>query len=114
VLAPAPIAHADDLLAVVTLQGRLLIFPAQELPELAKGKGNKLIQIPSGDLVSGKDKVVAVVALAATDELKILSGKRHLTLKAIDIQQYTGNRANRGTALPRGFQKVDGLEAVKA
>jgi topoisomerase-4 subunit A len=113
VLAPAPIAHADDLLAVVTLQGRLLIFPAQELPELAKGKGNKLIQIPSGDLVSGKDKVVAVVALAASDELKILSGKRHLTLKAMDIQQYTGNRANRGTALPRGFQKVDGVEAVK-
>ena len=96
------------------MQGRLLIFPALDLPELAKGKGNKLIQIPGGDLVSGKDAVVAVTALSASSELKIVSGKRHVTLKAMDIAQYTGNRANRGTALPRGFQKVDGLECIVA
>jgi topoisomerase IV subunit A len=113
VMTPAPIPSADDLLAVATLQGRLLIFPAHDLPELAKGKGNKLIQIPSGDIVSGKDAVVAVTALTAGSELKILSGKRFVTLKAMDIEHYTGNRANRGNALPRGFQKVDGLECVK-
>lgn len=112
VMTPRPIAHSNDLLAVATLQGRLLIFPAQDLPELAKGKGNKLIQIPGADLVSGKDAVVAVTALALSGELKIVSGKRHVTLKAMDIVQYTGNRANRGTALPRGFQKVDSLECV--
>ena len=114
VLTPAPIPNGLDLLAVATLQGRLLIFPALDLPELAKGKGNKLIQIPGGDLVSGKDVVVAVTALSANSELKIVSGKRHVTLKAMDIAQYTGHRANRGTALPRGFQKVDGLECVVA
>ena len=113
VLPPALIPQADDQLAVVTLQGRLLIFPAQDLPELAKGKGNKLIQIPSADLVSGKDAVVAVQAISAGDELKIMSGKRFLTLKAMDIQQYSGSRAHRGSLLPRGFQKVDGLEVVK-
>ena len=113
VLTPTPIPHADDSLAVATLQGRLLIFPAQDLPELNKGKGNKLIQIPSGDLVSGKDAVVAVTALAAGGELKILSGKRHVTLKGVNIEQYSGHRANRGSALPRGFQKVDGLEAMQ-
>jgi topoisomerase-4 subunit A len=112
VLTPAPIPSGHDLLAVATLQGRLLIFPALDLPELAKGKGNKLIQIPGGDLISGKDAVVAVSALAANSELKIVSGKRFVTLKAVDIAQYTGNRANRGTALPRGFQKVDGLECI--
>jgi len=96
----------------VTLQGRLLIFPAVELPELAKGKGNKLLQIPGADLVSGQDALLAVVALTPNSELKILSGKRHLTLKAVDIAQYSGSRAHRGTLLPRGFQKVDGLECV--
>jgi len=110
---PAPISNPDDMLAVATIQGRLLIFSAWDLPELAKGKGNKLIQISGADIVSGKDAVAAVVALTAKSELKIISGKRHLTLKAPDIAQYTGNRANRGTLLPRGFQKVDGLECVR-
>jgi len=113
VLSPAPIPNNDDLLAVATLQGRLLIFPAQDLPELAKGKGNKLIQIPSADIVSGKDAVVAVTALSPGGELIIVSGKRHVTLKGADIEQYSGHRANRGSALPRGFQKVDGLATEK-
>jgi topoisomerase IV subunit A len=112
VLAPVFIAQDDDRLAVATAQGRLLIFPVQDLPELAKGKGNKLMQIPGADLASGKDAVVAVVAFQAGAELKIISGKRFIALKANDIEQYSGNRANRGTLLPRGFQKVDGIECV--
>jgi DNA gyrase/topoisomerase IV subunit A len=52
----------EDLIAVVTLQGRLLVFPAAALPALAKGKGNKLIQIPTPDLAAGTDKVVAFTA----------------------------------------------------
>jgi len=112
VLSPTPIRNEDSLLAVVSQQGRLLIFPALDLPELAKGKGNKLIQIPAADLLAGQDAVTAIIAMSATSELKILSGKRHLTLKTTDIAQYSGNRANRGTLLPRGFQKVEGLECI--
>ncbi len=112
VLTPVPVPAGFELLAVATLQGRLLIFPALDLPELSKGKGNKLIQIPSADWLSGKDAVLAVTALSASSELKVVSGKRFVTLKAMDIAQYTGNRANRGNALPRGFQKVDGLECL--
>ena len=110
VLKPAPVRHESDLLAVVTQQGRLLIFPVAELPALAKGKGNKLIQIPTADLAAGKDQVMAVTALPENGQLKVLSGKRHIMLKPADIEHYSGNRANRGTALPRGFQRVDGME----
>jgi topoisomerase-4 subunit A len=110
VLKPARVANESDLLAAVTLQGRLLIFPVAELPALAKGKGNKLIQIPTSDLTAGKDQVVAVITLPENGQLKVLSGKRHLTLKPADIEHYSGSRANRGSALPRGFQRVDGLE----
>jgi topoisomerase-4 subunit A len=42
--------------------------------------------------------------------LKIIAGKRQLTLKNTDIEHYSGARAKRGSALPRGFQRVDGLE----
>ena len=110
VLKPAPVHNESDLLAVVTLQGRLLIFPVADLPALARGKGNKLIQIPPVDLAAGKDTVVAVLAIPENSPLKVVSGKRFLTLKAADIEHYTGSRAKRGMALPRGFQRVDGLE----
>lgn len=109
VVKPVIFNNASDLLAVVTQQGRLLIFPVNELPELAKGKGNKIIQIPTKDLTAGKDKVVALTTLPANGQLIINSGKRQLTLKANDIMHYSGSRANRGLFLPKGFQKVDGL-----
>ncbi len=110
VLKPAPVHNESDLLAVVTLQGRLLIFPVADLPALARGKGNKLIQIPPVDLAAGKDYVVAILAIPENSPLKVVSGKRFLTLKAADIEHYTGSRAKRGMALPRGFQRVEGLE----
>jgi len=110
VLKPVAIRNETDALAVVTLQGRLLIFPSTELPALAKGKGNKLVNIPSADLSAGSDYVVAAAALPENGQLKILAGKRQLTLKGTDIEHYSGARAKRGLALPRGFQRVDSLE----
>lgn len=112
VLTPALLNGETDLLAVITQQGRLLIFPVTELPALNKGKGNKLIQIPPTDLENKTDSVIAVVALAENCALKVISGKQFVTFKTADIAHYLGNRAKRGLALPRGFQRVDGLECV--
>ncbi len=112
VVKPAAIGNASNLLAVATLQGRLLIFPLSDLPELSKGKGNKIIQIPTKDLTAGKDRVVAMTAFPADGQLVVLSGKRQVTLKANDIAHYSGNRANRGLNLPKGFQRVDGLLSI--
>jgi topoisomerase IV subunit A len=112
VIKPARVHQQSDLLAAVTMQGRLLIFPVADLPVLARGKGNKIIQIPGADLTSGKDKVVSIVCFPTGGTLKVLSGKRHLTLKQADIEHYRGKRGNRGSALPRGFQRVDGLDAM--
>ncbi len=111
VVKPAALNVEMELLAVVTFQGRLLIFPVLDLPALPRGKGNKLIQIPSADLASGKDCVVAMSAIAKNGQLKIIAGKRQLTLKGLDLEHYSGSRAKRGMALPRGFQRVDGLES---
>ena len=110
VLMPAAIQGDSDRVAVVTKQGRLLVFVVTELPILNRGKGNKLIQIPTKDLADNKDKVVSIVSLPEGHHLRVLSGKRHLTLKAADIQNYTGTRARRGSPLPRGFQRVDKLQ----
>jgi topoisomerase IV subunit A len=110
VLKPVPVRNESDLLAVVTLQGRLLVFPVADLPALARGKGNKLIQIPAVDLTAGTDYVVAALAIPENSPLKVVSGKRFLTLKTADIEHYTSSRAKRGLHLPRGFQRAESLE----
>ncbi len=101
---------APDLqVAAVTNQGRMLVFPLDDVPELARGKGNKLINIPTPVFKSGEEQMVAVQVLGPDDELLILAGQRHLRIKPKDLKHYIGERARRGRKLPRGFQKVDSL-----
>jgi topoisomerase-4 subunit A len=100
------------LLAIITEQGRLLIFSVNELPALSRGKGNKIIQILTKDFTEKTDAVKLMILLSkTTQQLKILSGKRHLRLKAIDIERYRATRAKRGVLLPKGFQRVDKILA---
>ncbi|MGH8556002.1 MAG: DNA topoisomerase IV subunit A [Methylococcales bacterium] len=111
-LKPVKIASEFDSLALASVQGRLLIFSALELPLLKKGKGNKLIQIQTADFDAGADLVAAAVSLPPGSSLKICSGKRFLTLKPADIENFRGVRGRRGNALPRGFRRVDTLEVL--
>ena len=99
-----------DLLAVISNEGRLLVFPVAELPELARGKGNKILNIPSARVQSREEFVVALEVISDGEQLVIFSGKRHLTLKSSDLDHYRGERGRRGNKLPRGFQNVDGAE----
>ena len=95
--------------AAVTNQGRMLVFALKDLPELAKGKGNKLLNVPSAAFKSGEEELVGAVVVGVRDELLVHAGQRHLRLKAKDLESYAGERARRGRRLPRGFQKVDRL-----
>ena len=97
-------------MATVSNEGRLLIFPLDELPQLARGKGNKLISIPSARVQSREEFVVVVQVLSASDSLVVHAGKRHLRLKFSELEHYRGERGRRGNKLPRGFQKVDRME----
>jgi topoisomerase-4 subunit A len=114
VLPPLRVASPEThAIALVTLQGRLLVFPAAEIPVLNKGKGNKLIQMPTAEWASGVDGVVGIASLPPGASLKLHCGKRHLTLSPSDLAHYQGNRARRGNHLPRGFQRVEKLEVVE-
>jgi topoisomerase-4 subunit A len=113
VLTPVRVASPEaDAVAVITAQGRLLVFPAGEIPVLNKGKGNKLIQILPEELASRQDYVVALADLPPGAGLKLYCGKRHLGLSAADLANYQGSRARRGNPLPRGFQRVEKVEVV--
>ena len=108
VLQPAAVGDVDtDRVVAVTSAGHLLAFPVAELPELDKGKGNKLIDIPRAKL--GTEHVVAVAVVPPGGALQVKSGARTMTLSFKDLDAYVGQRASRGGLLPRGWQKVDGL-----
>ncbi|MCR9107046.1 MAG: DNA topoisomerase IV subunit A [Gammaproteobacteria bacterium] len=110
VLQPAAITSVEGAwVAAVSNEGRMLLFPLGDLPQLQRGKGNKIMGIPSARVQSREEFVMAVKVLSETDALVINSGKRHLTLKAADLQHYRGERGRRGNKLPRGFQKVDSI-----
>ncbi len=110
VLVPRLLKQADsDRLAVVTSAGRLLVFVASELPQLGKGKGNKLIGIPPALVESREEVVVDLAVLPAGSALQLQAGKRSLTLRGSDLEHYCAERGKRGHLLPRGFQRVDAL-----
>jgi len=113
VLNPVAIGNLDaSWLVAVSNEGRMLLFPVRELPELARGKGNKIINIPSAHVQSREEFVVAISVIVETQTLKVLSGKRYLSLKFKDLEHYMGERGRRGNKLPRGFQKVDNVDVV--
>jgi topoisomerase-4 subunit A len=100
---------AQDLIAAVSAEGHLLVFPVEHLPQLPKGKGNKIINIVSSKFASKQDYLVDVQIIQAGQDLIIQSGKKSLVIKAKDLQHYQGERGKRGSLLPRGMRQVDAL-----
>jgi topoisomerase-4 subunit A len=110
VLQPSLITQMEGAwVAAVSNEGRMLVFPLADLPQLARGKGNKIIGIPSARVQSRDEFVVAVQVLTEVDLLVVSAGKRYLKLKFSELEHYRGDRGRRGNKLPRGFQKVDSM-----
>ncbi|MCJ8314027.1 MAG: DNA topoisomerase IV subunit A [Saccharospirillaceae bacterium] len=110
ILSPSKIKQVEtDLIAAVTNEGRLLVFPVRDLPILGKGKGNKIINVPAARAISHEEYMVSSIVIGVDDQLVLLAGKRKLKLKGADLEHYFGERGRRGNKLPRGLQKVDGM-----
>jgi topoisomerase-4 subunit A len=107
VVPAAPVGENGTFLAAASTDGRLLVFRVAELPELPRGKGNKIVAVPSKDGVT----LAAICVLGKDQALRIDSGERHMTIKPADLAHYAGERGRRGMALPRGWRTVDRLSA---
>jgi topoisomerase-4 subunit A len=113
VRAPVAIRSMDEeAIAAVTNEGYLLVTPLKELPQLSRGKGNKIINIPSKRLKDGDESMAAIVLLQPKDKLTVVAGKRHKTMGPTEWNDYQGERGKRGKKLPRGYQKVDAVEVI--
>ena len=109
-LPPTIITNLDNqYLAAITNQGRMLLFPVAYLPILSRGKGNKIINMPS----KHEERLINLVVLNENDSLIINSGKRTVTLSFSELAKYQGERGRRGNKLPKGLQHVDSVVRTK-
>ncbi|MEG3110322.1 MULTISPECIES: DNA topoisomerase IV subunit A [unclassified Pantoea] len=110
VMTPMAVHHEDDMLLAITQAGRMLMFPVGELPQMSKGKGNKIISIPSAEAAAGTDKLAWLMILPPGSNITLHVGKRKLLLRSEELQKFRADRGRRGTLLPRGLQKIDRVE----
>ena len=111
VLTPQLIENIDSSSCLaITTEGRMLVFPVKNLPILSKGKGNKIINIPSARAKAREEFVTLLAIVPDGASVTLHAGRRKLTLKASDIEHYRGERGRRGNKLPRGLQRVDLVE----
>jgi len=113
-LAPAAIdPQLSSTVVCVTSDGYMLAFPLGDVPELSKGKGNKLINVPPKRLKSGEESVIGLIVMGEKDEILVWAGQRYLRMAEKDIDNFRGDRALRGRKLPRGFQRVTKIELAE-
>lgn len=111
VLPPQPISNLEtELCLAISNEGRMLLFSLCNLPALSKGKGNKIINVPSGRVQTREEYVKLLVVIPEGASIKIIAGKRPMTLTPKDLDYYRGERGRRGSKLPRGLQRVDRVE----
>ncbi|WP_341206409.1 DNA topoisomerase IV subunit A [uncultured Psychrosphaera sp.] len=108
---PQKVSNIDtDQCLAITNEGRMLVFPLKDLPMLAKGKGNKIINVPSARAASREEYVTQITVVPEGGMVVLHAGKRKLTLSQKDLEHYQGERGRRGSKLPRGLQRVDLVE----
>jgi topoisomerase-4 subunit A len=99
----------NAFIAAVTNTGHLLVFPLKELPELARGKGNKMISILTAKVVSREEFVTDIAILQPKQSLTVIAGNKELKLKPADWKNFVGERGRRGLKLPRACQRAEKL-----
>ena len=103
VMEPKTLANATALVVAMTSAGRMLIFPAKDLPALSKGKGNKIVTIPAANAKERSELLVKLLLISDQASLEFHSGKRKIVLKPEDLQKFRAERGRKGSTLPRGL-----------
>ncbi|MCK9109552.1 DNA topoisomerase IV subunit A [Haemophilus influenzae] len=103
VLKPKTLINSTALVVAITSAGRMLIFPAQDLPVLSKGKGNKIVTIPAANAKDRSELLTKLLLISNQASLEFHSGKRKIVLKPEDLQKFRAERGRKGSTLPRGL-----------
>jgi len=105
--------YETDFLAAITTQGHMLVIPVKALPELARGKGNKIIQIPPARLKKREEYLKLLEIIPEGSTIKIHAGKQSVRFTPGNISNFIGERGRRGKKLPRGYRNADRIEIIQ-
>ncbi len=103
----------DDWIVSLTKQGYMLVTSLTELPVMSKGKGNKIINIPTAKFKTREEHVKAIELVQDGEKVTVYAGKKHKTMKGPEVDEYVAERGRRGWKLPRGYQAVDRVEVER-
>jgi topoisomerase-4 subunit A len=114
---PAFVPSTKSLVCIAVVDadgenGRLLTFPVSDVPEMPRGKGNKLFNIPSALAAERAELVAGIAVVAPGGSLVVYNGERSKTYAFSELKDYQGARAQRGAVLTRGWRAVTRLEAI--
>src|SRR6185437_6116413 len=112
VLPPAFVASPDSLVCAVSSEGKMLAFPVADLPEMPRGKGNKIYDIPGKKAAAREEMLTAIAVVPPQGKLVLYSGEKTKTLEWGEIKDWRGQRAQRGAVLTRGWREIDRLEGI--
>lgn len=87
-----------DMIAVVGTNRKMLIFPLKDLPEMPRGKGNKL------QSYSGGAELADLITFDRRDGLIVVTGGRFRAFE--EWKEWKGQRAQAGKVVPRGFPRT--------
>jgi len=111
-LPPAFVASPDSLVCAVNSEGKMLAFVVKDLPEMPRGKGNKIFDIPAKKAASREERLTAIAVVPPNGKLVLYSGDKTKTMDWSDLKDYRGQRAQRGAVLMRGWREIDRLEGI--
>lgn len=111
-LPPAFVASPDALVCAVNSEGKMLAFVVKDLPEMPRGKGNKIFDIPAKKAASREETLTAIAVVPPNGKLVLYSGDKTKTIDWSDLKDYRGQRAQRGAVLMRGWREIDRLEGI--
>ncbi|MCG6869377.1 MAG: DNA topoisomerase IV subunit A [Gammaproteobacteria bacterium] len=103
---------AESFIVAITSDGHMLVTEVAALPEMARGKGNRIVGMPLARLKEGLERVVQMVVLTPGESLAVHAGKQYKLLKPAELEGYRAERGKRGRKLPRGYQKVTAVEVT--
>jgi len=104
--------YDSDQLVSITSDGYIAVLDVKSVPQLAKGKGNKIQGIPPARIKAGEEEVAFITCLSGKQKLVIHCGKKYKTMNLKELEEYRIERGKRGRKLPRGYQNVTAIEVI--
>ena len=97
-----------ELVALIGENRKMVIFPLDQVPEMARGRGVRLQRYKDGGL-SDLKTFMAEQGLSWTD-----TAGRAFTLTLNELADWRGNRADAGRLAPKGFPRSNTFGQVRA